>query len=95
MDTRAPVEADLGDPPPPHELQRIHSRDRVMFLGSGVALFLAVVLGLAREQGWGTRFTTYHLLIDSAVSSGQEIHCRPSHRPGGQPHAAERRQRSG
>ena len=35
------------------------SRDRVMFLGSGVALFLAVVLGLAREQGWGTRFTTY------------------------------------
>ena len=51
------------------------SRDRVMFLGSGVALFLAVVLGLAREQGWGTRFTTYHLLLDdvSGLSSGQEI----------------------
>ena len=31
--------------------------------------------GLAREQGWGTRFTTYHLLIDdvSGLSSGQEI----------------------
>ena len=51
------------------------SRDRVMFLGSGVALFLAVVLGLAREQGWGTQFTTYHLLLDdvSGLSSGQEI----------------------
>ena len=51
------------------------SRDRVMFLGSGVALFLAMVLGLAREQGWGTRFTTYHLLLDdfSGLSSGQEI----------------------
>ena len=51
------------------------SRDRVMFLGSGVALFLAVVLGLAREQGWGTGFTTYHLVIDdvSGLSSGQEI----------------------
>ena len=51
------------------------SRDRVMFLGSGVALLLAVVSELAREGGWGTRFTTYHLLVDdfSGLSSGQEI----------------------
>ena len=51
------------------------TRDRAFFLISGMALLLAVILGMAREQRWGTRFLTYHLLIKdvSGLNSGQDI----------------------
>ena len=51
------------------------TRDRSFFLISGMALLLAVILGMAREQRWGTRFLTYHLLIKdvSGLNSGQDI----------------------
>lgn len=50
-------------------------RDRSLFLISGMALLLAVITGIAREQRWGTRFLTYHLLIEdvSSMNSGQDI----------------------
>jgi len=40
-----------------------------------MALLLAVILGMAREQRWGTRFLTYHLLIEdvSGLNSGMDI----------------------
>lgn len=50
-------------------------RDRSLFLISDLALLLAVILGIAREQRSGTRFLTYHLLIKdvSGMNSGQDI----------------------
>ena len=51
------------------------TRDRIFFLVSSAALFFAVILGIAREQRWGTRFLTYHLLIKdvNGLNSGQDI----------------------
>lgn len=50
-------------------------RERFVFLGAGLALAGALVVGLAREQQWGARFVDMHLLSTNAegLRSGQEI----------------------
>ena len=50
-------------------------RERFVFLGAGLALAGALVVGLAREQQWGARFVNMHLLSPNAegLRSGQEI----------------------
>ena len=52
-----------------------HPRERLLFLGSGVLLLLMVVVGLAREQRWGTRFVNVYLLASdiSGLQSGEEV----------------------
>lgn len=51
------------------------SRERFIFLGSGVLLATLVLLGIAREQQWGTRWVPLHLLTRTAegLRSGQEV----------------------
>lgn len=50
-------------------------RERFFFLGAGLLLAAALVVGLAREQQWGARFITLHLLSRNAegLRSGQDV----------------------
>ena len=50
-------------------------RERFVFLGAGLALAGALVIGLAREQQWGSHFVGMHLLSPNAegLRSGQEV----------------------
>lgn len=52
-----------------------HPRERLLFIGSGVLLLLMVVVGLAREQRWGTHFI--HVYIEAnntnGLHSGEEV----------------------
>jgi len=51
------------------------SHERLLFLGSGVLLLGAVVIGLAREQHWGQRFLDLRLVAANAngIKPGQEV----------------------
>ena len=50
-------------------------RERWLFLGSSLVLVAAVLLGLAREQGWGQPMVTYQLSSPDATGlrPGQEV----------------------
>jgi ABC-type transporter Mla subunit MlaD len=50
-------------------------RERLLFLGSGLVMASALLLGLAREQHWGERFVTLQLRSSNAegLRSGQEV----------------------
>jgi ABC-type transporter Mla subunit MlaD len=50
-------------------------RERMLFLGSGLVLLAAILLGLAREQHWGQRFVRLTLLTRNAagIRPGQEV----------------------
>lgn len=50
-------------------------RERYLFLGSGLVLAVALVVGMAREQQWGTRWLPLHLTSRNAVGlrPGQEV----------------------
>ena len=50
-------------------------RERFVFLGAGLALAGALMVGFAREQQWGARVVDMHLLSTNAegLRSGQEI----------------------
>ena len=52
-----------------------HPRERLVFLASGGLLLVAVLVGLAREQRWGTRFVNVYLLASdiSGLHSGEEV----------------------
>ena len=52
-----------------------HPRERLLFLGSGVLLLLMVVVGLAREQRWGTHFIHVYLEANNTngLHSGEEV----------------------
>jgi len=52
-----------------------HPRERLLFIGSGVLLLLAVLFGIAREQRWGTRFVHVYLKASdvSGLHSGEEV----------------------
>lgn len=52
-----------------------HPRERLLFLGSGVMLLLMVVVGLAREQRWGTHFIHVYLEANNTngLHSGEEV----------------------
>jgi phospholipid/cholesterol/gamma-HCH transport system substrate-binding protein len=65
------------------------SRERYLFLGSGLVLALALAFGLAREQAWGTRFVPLRLRSTDAegLRAGQEV--RISGMPVGQVRALE------
>jgi ABC-type transporter Mla subunit MlaD len=51
------------------------SRERFIFLGSTLLLAVLLLLGIAREQRWGTRWVSLHLLSKTAegLRSGQEV----------------------
>ena len=51
------------------------SHERLLFLGSGLLLLGAVVVGLAREQHWGQRFLDLRLVAANAngIKPGQEV----------------------
>lgn len=55
---------------PPNSL-----RERYVFLGSGLVLAVALVVGMAREQQWGTRWVLLHLVSSNAegLRSGQDV----------------------
>lgn len=67
-------------------------RERMLFLGSGLVLLAAILLGLAREQHWGQRFVRLTLLTRNAagIRPGQEV--RISGMPVGQVQALELQQ---
>ena len=50
-------------------------RGPLLFMGSGLLLTAALLVGLAREQGWGQRHLNLELLISNAmgVSVGQDV----------------------
>ena len=50
-------------------------RERWLFLGSGVVVILAVLLGLAREQRWDQPMVTFRLISSNATGlrPGQEV----------------------
>jgi phospholipid/cholesterol/gamma-HCH transport system substrate-binding protein len=50
-------------------------RERYLFLGSGLVLAVALVVGMAREQQWGTRWLPLHLISSNATGlrPGQEV----------------------
>ena len=50
-------------------------RERYLFLGSGLVLAVALVVGMAREQQWGTRWLPLHLISTNATGlrPGQEV----------------------
>lgn len=50
-------------------------RERFFFLGAGLLLAIALVVGLAREQQWGARFISLQLLSRNAegLRSGQDV----------------------
>jgi phospholipid/cholesterol/gamma-HCH transport system substrate-binding protein len=50
-------------------------RERFVFLGSCLVLAAALLVGMAREQQWGTRWVPLHLLSPNAdgLRSGQEV----------------------
>jgi phospholipid/cholesterol/gamma-HCH transport system substrate-binding protein len=50
-------------------------RERWLFLGSGLVLVLAVLLGLAREQRWGQPMVTFQLTSPDAsgLRAGQQV----------------------
>lgn len=50
-------------------------RERFLFLGSGLVLAIALVVAMAREQGWGTRSVELRLRSTSAdgLRAGQEV----------------------
>lgn len=50
-------------------------RDRWLFVGSGLVLISAVLVGLAREQRWGQPMVGFRLLSQNATGlrSGQEV----------------------
>lgn len=52
-----------------------HPRERLLFIGSGVLLLLMVVVGLAREQRWGTRFINVYIEANNinGLHSGEEV----------------------
>lgn len=51
------------------------ARERFFFLGTGLLVAAALVVGLAREQQWGARFITFQLLSRNAegLRSGQDV----------------------
>ena len=51
------------------------AEERFFFLGAGLLLAAALVVGLAREQRWGARFVTLQLLSRNAdgLRSGQDV----------------------
>lgn len=50
-------------------------RERYLFLGSGLVLAVALVVGMAREQQWGTRWLPLQLISSNATGlrPGQEV----------------------
>ena len=50
-------------------------RERWLFLGSGLVLVVAVLIGLAREQRWGQPMVTFRLISSTATGlrPGQEV----------------------
>lgn len=50
-------------------------RERWLFLGSGLVLIVAVLIGLAREQRWGQPMLTFRLISSTATGlrPGQEV----------------------
>jgi phospholipid/cholesterol/gamma-HCH transport system substrate-binding protein len=50
-------------------------REPLLFVGSGLLLTAALLVGLSREQGWGQRHLNLQLLISNAtgVSVGQDV----------------------
>lgn len=59
-------------------------RDRWLFLGSGGLVFLALLVGLAREQHWGQRFEEVQLLAPTAAGLSSGVEVRISGLPVGQ-----------
>jgi len=51
------------------------NRERYLFIGSGLVLAIAMLVGMAREQHWGTSWIPVHLLSSNAdgLRSGQEV----------------------
>lgn len=51
------------------------SHERLLFLGSGVLLLGALIIGLAREQRWGQRFLNLRLVAANAngIRPGQAV----------------------
>ena len=60
----------MTSPTPPSR-----SHERLLFLGSGLLLLGAIMIGLAREQHWGQRFLDLRLIAQNAngISPGQEV----------------------
>lgn len=50
-------------------------RERLVFIASGGLLLLAVLVGFAREQRWGTRLINVYLVADdsSGLNPGEEV----------------------
>ena len=50
-------------------------RERFVFLGSGLVLAAALLVGMAREQQWGTRWLPLQLISSNAIGlrPGQEV----------------------
>lgn len=50
-------------------------RERMLFLGSGLVLVIALLMGVSREQHWGERFLTLKLVASNAegLKAGQEV----------------------
>lgn len=52
-----------------------HPRERFLFLGAGLLLLLAMLLGIAREQRWGSRYVSINMRASdvSGLNPGQEV----------------------
>lgn len=55
--------------------EREQTRDRLIFLGSGLLLLIVVLLGFAKAQRWGTAFVTVKItaLDVSGLNRGEDI----------------------
>ncbi len=60
----------MNQPTPPNS-----ARERYVFVGSGLFLAGALLLGMAREQQWGTRWVQLYLMSSNAegLRSGQDV----------------------
>ena len=55
--------------------ERGQRRDRLLFLGSGLLILMALLVGLARAQRWGTRYVDVYIQAKdvNGLKRGEEI----------------------
>ena len=55
--------------------ERGQRRDRLLFLGSGLLILIALLVGLGRAQRWGTRYVDVYIQAKdvNGLKRGEEI----------------------